>query len=72
MSDSTNSRDEESFYPKAEDVRWDIRREGRAWKGDEAWDRWQLTPEKLEMWDGKALFDDNERVHFFLPHGNQS
>lgn len=30
--------------------------------GDEAWQRLELRPEKLEMWDGKLLFDDNERL----------
>lgn len=30
-------------------VRWDIRREGRAWRHDEAMERYVLTPEKLEM-----------------------
>lgn len=59
---SMSSSNEDAFYPTAETVRWDIRREGRAWEGDEAWDRWQLTPEKLEMWNGKALFDENERM----------
>jgi hypothetical protein len=43
-------------------VDWDIRREGRAWQGDEAWARWQLTPEKFEMWEGRMFFDDEERL----------
>ncbi|MFZ1105885.1 MAG: hypothetical protein WAN86_24000 [Hyphomicrobiaceae bacterium] len=40
---------------------WDIRSEGRAWRGDEAWDRYQLTPEKFEMIDGKLLWSDEDR-----------
>jgi len=44
------------------DSDWDIRREGRAWKGAEVWQRWELTPEKLEMLEGKILWDDDERV----------
>ena len=35
------------------DSDWDIRREGRAWKGTEVWQRWELTPEKLgrgQLW----------------------
>jgi len=44
------------------DSDWDIRREGRAWKGTEVWQRWELTPEKLEMLEGKILWDDDERV----------
>jgi hypothetical protein len=40
---------------------WDIRNEGRSWRGDEAWDRYQLTPEKIEMIDGKLLWSDEDR-----------
>lgn len=40
---------------------WDIRAEGRAWRG-EAMARYSLTPEKLEMIDGKLLHDDEERL----------
>jgi len=40
---------------------WDIRHEGRSWRGDEAWDRYQLTPEKIEMIDGKILWSDEDR-----------
>ena len=43
------------------DSEWDIRREGRKWDG-EAQERFALTPEKFEMWDGKLFFDDAERV----------
>jgi hypothetical protein len=43
------------------DPPWDIRREGRAW-GAEAMARWELTPEKLEMIDGRLLWDDEARV----------
>jgi hypothetical protein len=41
--------------------KWDIRNEGRSWRGDEAWDRYQLTPEKIEMIDGKILWSDEDR-----------
>jgi hypothetical protein len=44
------------------DADWDIRREGRAWGADEAMPRYDLTPEKLEMVDGKLLWDDESRV----------
>ena len=44
------------------DSDWDIRREGRAWTGAEAWQRWELGPEKLEMFEGRMLWDDDERV----------
>ena len=41
---------------------WDIRAEGRAWTGDEAMARYTLTPEKLEMIDGKLFWDDEQRL----------
>lgn len=44
------------------DINWDIRRAGRAWHGDEAEQRWQLTPEKFEMYEGQLFFDDEQRV----------
>ncbi len=40
---------------------WDIRRQGRAWK-QEARARYSLTPEKIEMIDGKLLWSEEERV----------
>jgi hypothetical protein len=45
------------------DSDWDIRREGRAWTSGEARQRWELTPEKLEMLDGRILWDEDERVN---------
>jgi hypothetical protein len=41
---------------------WDIRREGRAWGGGEAHPRYELTPEKIEMIDGKLFWTDEERL----------
>ncbi|OLC51577.1 MAG: hypothetical protein AUH43_02295 [Acidobacteria bacterium 13_1_40CM_65_14] len=43
-------------------VTWDIRREGRAWAYGEAFPRYELTPEKIEMIGGKLLADDEERL----------
>jgi hypothetical protein len=40
---------------------WDIRRAGRAWRGEEARARWELTPEKFEMYEGKLFFSEEER-----------
>ena len=40
---------------------WDIRNKGRAWKGDEAWERYQLTPEKIELIGGKLLWSKKDR-----------
>lgn len=44
------------------DDRWDIRLKGRAWKGGEARQRYDLTPEKLEMWQGRLLWSTAERL----------
>lgn len=44
------------------DSDWDIRRDGRAWDSDEFDQRLDLRPEKLEIWEGKLLWSDEERV----------
>lgn len=44
------------------DVRWDIRREGRSWADGEALQRFELTPEKFEMVDGRLFWSDDERL----------
>jgi hypothetical protein len=43
-------------------IEWDIRRAGRAWSGDEAFARFALAPERIEMIEGRLLFDDDERL----------
>ena len=43
-------------------VDWDIRREGRAWAGDEAMERLDLTPEKFEMIEGRLFWDEEDRL----------
>lgn len=43
-------------------VDWDIRREGRAWTGNEALRRYDLTPEKFEMIGGRLFWDEEERL----------
>lgn len=40
---------------------WDIRNEGRAWHGDEAWQRFQLVPAKFEMIQGQLLLAKEDR-----------
>lgn len=44
------------------EIQWDIRRAGRAWHGDEARARYNLTPEKFEMDEGKLFWSDEDRV----------
>lgn len=41
---------------------WDIRRDGRAWPGGEAHPRFEMTPEKMEMIEGKLFWSDQERL----------
>lgn len=41
---------------------WDIRREGRAWTDEEFESRVELRPEKLEVWEGKLLLTEEERL----------
>ncbi len=43
-------------------VHWNIGRQGRAWTGGEARARWELTPEKFEMDQGKLFWDETDRV----------
>lgn len=48
--------------PHPAQVSWDIRRQGRAWNPEEAPGRYQLTPERLEMIDGRLLWDEAGRI----------
>jgi hypothetical protein len=43
-------------------TKWDIQLEGRAWSGEEARARWELTPEKFEMYEGKLFWSDEQRI----------
>lgn len=43
-------------------VVWDIRRSGRAWRDDEAMARYELTPEKIEMIEGRLFWSDEDRL----------
>jgi len=45
------------------DVKWDIRKQGRAWMGDEAMQRFALTPEKFEMYQGRLFWSDEDRLN---------
>ena len=42
-------------------LRWDIRNEGRAWDKGEAWERFELVPEKFEMLQGQLSLSQEER-----------
>ena len=41
---------------------WDVRNAGRAWSAAECRERWELTPEKLEMHSGKLLWSEEDRI----------
>jgi hypothetical protein len=41
----------------------DIRREGRAWNGDEVRSRYNLTPEKIELIQGKLFWSEEDRLN---------
>ncbi|MEW6419887.1 MAG: hypothetical protein AB1480_17525 [Nitrospirota bacterium] len=45
------------------EIKWDIRCEGRAWSSDEARQRWKLTPEKIEMHEGRLFWSHEERLN---------
>lgn len=44
------------------EIKWEIHRQGRAWRGDEVLHRWELFPEKVEMFDGKLFWTEEERL----------
>jgi hypothetical protein len=45
-----------------DEIRWDIRREGRAWTGQEFHERYARAPKKLELIRGKLLWSDEQRL----------
>jgi hypothetical protein len=44
------------------EINWDVRRDGRAWQGDEVMARCSLAPEKIELIRGKIFWDDEQRL----------
>lgn len=44
------------------EVIWDIHREGRTWRGEEALQRYALAPEKIELIEGRLLWADEARL----------
>jgi hypothetical protein len=41
---------------------WKVGRQARAWAETEAFERYELTPERIEMVEGKLLWSDEERL----------
>lgn len=55
--------DEDDLEPlPIPDVRWNIGRHGRAWTGEEMRIRWELLPEKFEVYDGKLFSEESHRL----------
>ena len=44
-------------------MRWDIRRDGRSWTAEEFDIRVELRPEKLEIYQGKLLWNESDRIN---------
>lgn len=44
------------------EIHWHIQRKGRAWGEGEALKRYELSPEKIEMIDGKLFWTDEDRL----------
>lgn len=44
------------------EVKWDIRRGGRAWTAEEAMPRYNLSPEKFEMYQGRRFWSEEDRL----------
>ena len=44
-------------------IDWDIRREGREWSAEEMEPRWELTPEKFEVYEGQLFWSEEDRLH---------
>ncbi len=43
-------------------IDWNIHREGRAWQADEVRQRYDLTPEKIELIQGKLFWTEEDRI----------
>ncbi len=44
------------------EIEWKILNKGRAWSGEEAWERYErFAPKKVEMIDGKLLWTEEDR-----------
>jgi len=43
-------------------MKWNIGRKGKAWGKNEAFDRFSMAPEKIELVDGKLFWDEEYRL----------
>ena len=44
------------------ETKWDIRNKGRAWRNEEVRQRYYLSPEKIELIEGKLFWSEEERI----------
>ncbi len=44
-------------------MKWKFEREGRSWESEEAFEKYGLTPEKIEMIQGKIFWSEEDRVN---------
>jgi hypothetical protein len=44
-------------------IDWNIRRQGRAWSREEVRQRYDSTPEKFELIDGKLFWSEEDRIN---------
>ena len=42
---------------------WDIRAAGRDWSSEEVASRWALTPERIELINGRLFCSDEDRLN---------
>jgi hypothetical protein len=42
-------------------IAWNVQRQGRRWHGQESRERFQLTPEKIEMIEGQLFWSEEDR-----------
>lgn len=43
-------------------MKWRFERKGRAWDKDEAYEKYSLTPEKMEMIGGRLFWEEKHRL----------
>jgi len=44
-------------------MNWNIKRKGRSWHGNEAREKFALTPQKIEMIEGKLFLSEEDRLN---------
>ena len=42
---------------------WIVHNEGRDWEKEEVWERWQRSPAKIELIEGKVFWSEEDRIN---------